>query len=192
MAVDSKNILVCNCNKTMPLDAKALTRALQLKTPVVIHHELCRHQASLFESGLKQGGDVLVACTQEARLFGELAEQIDPNAEVSFVNIREQAGWSVEADKATPKIAALLAAAALPEPEPVPSVSYKSAGQLLIIGPASAALGWAEQLADKSQGQKSREALPQQQPQTALESKQETTEPNNQSDAKLEQNVAKA
>ena len=149
MAVDSKNILVCNCNKTMPLDAKALTRALQLKSPVVIHHELCRHQASAFESGVKQGGDVLVACTQEARLFGELAEQIDPNAEVSFVNIREQAGWSVEADKATPKIAALLAAAALPEPEPVPSVSYKSAGQLLIIGPVSAALGWAEQLTEQ-------------------------------------------
>ena len=149
MAVDSKSILVCNCNKTMPLDAKALTRALQLKTPVVVHHELCRHQASMFEAGLKQGGDVLVACTQEARLFGELAEQIDPNAEVSFVNIREQAGWSAEADKATPKIAALLAAAALPEPEPVPSVSYKSAGQLLIIGPSSAALGWAEQLAEQ-------------------------------------------
>jgi ferredoxin len=149
MAVDSKNILVCNCNKTMPLDATALTRALQLKTPVVVHHELCRHQASAFEAGLKQGGEVLVACTQEARLFGELAEQIDPNAEVSFVNIREQAGWSAEADKATPKIAALLAAAALPEPEPVPSVSYKSAGQLLIIGPVSAVLGWAEQLAEQ-------------------------------------------
>jgi len=149
MTVDSKSILVCNCNKTMPLDAKALTRALQLKTPVVVHHELCRHQASMFEAGVKQGGDVLVACTQEARLFGELAEQIDPNAEVSFVNIREQAGWSVEADKATPKIAALLAAAALPEPEPVPSVSYKSAGQLLIIGPSSAALSWAEQLAEQ-------------------------------------------
>lgn len=49
-----------------------------------------------------------------------------------------------------------------------------------------------EQPADKSQGQKSQETLPQQQPQTALESKQETTEPNNQSDAKLGQNVAKA
>ncbi|HVS27457.1 MAG TPA: 4Fe-4S binding protein [Burkholderiales bacterium] len=130
----------------MPLDAKALTRALQLKTPVVVHQELCRHQATAFEAGLKQGGEVLVACTQEAPLFNELAQQIDPNAEISFVNIREQAGWSADADKATPKIAALIAAASLPEPEPVPSVSYKSAGQLLIIGPSSAALSWAEQL----------------------------------------------
>ena len=150
MGVDNKNIMLCNCNKTMPLDAKELTRALQLKTPVVIHHELCRHQASAFESGVKQGREVMVACTQEAQLFGELARQIDPNVEVSFVNIREQAGWSIEADQATPKIAALLAAAALPEPEPVPSVSYKSAGQLLIVGPASVALGWAEQLAEQA------------------------------------------
>ena len=41
-----------------------------------------------------------------------------------------------------------------------------------------------EQAADQSQGQKSREALPQQQPQTAVESKQENTVPNIQSDAK--------
>ncbi len=40
-----------------------------------------------------------------------------------------------------------------------------------------------EQAANQSQGQKSPEALPQQQPQTDLESKQENT-PNNQSDAK--------
>jgi len=149
MGTESKNLLVCNCNNTMPLDAKALARALQLKTPVVVHQELCRHQASAFESSVKQGGDLLVACTQESRLFGELAEQIDPNSEVSFVNIREQAGWSSEADKATPKIAALLAAAALPEPEPVHSVTYKSAGRLLVIGPASTALGWGEQLAEQ-------------------------------------------
>ncbi len=41
-----------------------------------------------------------------------------------------------------------------------------------------------EQAADQSQGQKSRETLPQQQPQTAVESKQENTVPNIQSDAK--------
>lgn len=49
-----------------------------------------------------------------------------------------------------------------------------------------------EQPADESQGQKSQETLPQQQPQTVLESKLENTEPSTQSDAKLGQNVAKA
>jgi hypothetical protein len=41
-----------------------------------------------------------------------------------------------------------------------------------------------EQPADDSQGQKSQETLPQQKPQPALESKQENTVPNIQSDAK--------
>jgi ferredoxin len=50
------------------------------------------------------------------------------------VNIRETGGWSRDAAQAMPKIAALLAAAHLPDPEPVPTVTYKSAGRLLIIG----------------------------------------------------------
>ena len=46
-------------------------------------------------------------------------------------------------------IAALLAAAALPEPEPVPAVEYKSSGQLLVIGPSAAALDWAQRLSER-------------------------------------------
>jgi len=42
---------------------------------------------------------------------------------------------------------ALLAAAALPDPAPVPSVEYKSGGQVLVIGPSAAALDWAARLA---------------------------------------------
>ncbi len=36
--------------------------------------------------------------------------------------------------------------AALPDPDPVPSVSYRSEGQLLITGPLDAALAWADVL----------------------------------------------
>jgi ferredoxin len=54
---------------------------------------------------------------------------------IRFVNIRETGGWSRDARSAMPKLAALLAAARLPEPEPVPTVTYKSAGRLLVIGP---------------------------------------------------------
>ena len=39
--------------------------------------------------------------------------------------------------------------AALPEPEPAPAVEFKSAGQVLIVGPAAAALDWAERLAEQ-------------------------------------------
>ncbi len=88
--------------------------------------------------------DVVVACTQEQRLFGELAVEVQAKTSViKFVNIRETGGWSQDAKNASPKIAALLAAAHLPDPEPVPTVTFKSAGRLLILG----ALDQAEQAA---------------------------------------------
>jgi ferredoxin len=143
-----RTIKLCNCNQTMALDAKALANALKLDVPVPIHTELCRREAGAFRDAL-QGGDCLVACTQEASLFAELAEQAGAKHELKFVNIRETAGWSRESRQAAPKIAALLAMAMLPDPEPVPSVSYHSGGQLLILGPAGLALPWAERLKDR-------------------------------------------
>lgn len=43
-------------------------------------------------------------------------------APLRFVNIRETGGWSRDAAHASPKIAALLALAHLPQPEPVATV----------------------------------------------------------------------
>ena len=151
-----ETIKLCNCNQTMALDAKALAIALKLGAPITIHTELCRREAGAFHQAL-QGGDCVVACTQEAPLFAELAERSGTKAELKFVNIRETAGWSGESRLATPKIAALLAMALLPEPEPVPSVSYKSGGQLLIIGPAEVAVQWAERLKERLRSQRARD-----------------------------------
>jgi ferredoxin len=146
MPLEDRTLKLCNCNKTMALDAKALAAALKLKQPIRMHTELCRKEAGSFEEALKDESCV-VACTQEAPLFSELAEAANATTELKFINIREYAGWSKEGAKATPKIAALLALADLPEPEPVPGVSYKSDGELLIVGPAGAAISWAEKLA---------------------------------------------
>jgi len=148
MPLEDRTLKICNCNKTMALDARALAGALKLKQPIQIHTELCRKEVGSFQEALKDEACV-VACTQEAALFSELAEQANAKTELRFVNIREHAGWSKEGAKATPKIAALLALAELPEPEPVPEVAYKSGGQLLVIGPAEAALPWAERLAEQ-------------------------------------------
>ena len=145
MAIQDKTLKLCSCNNTMKLDAKALASALKLGAPVKVHTELCRKEAGQFQGALKDG-DVIVACTQEAPLFAELAAEANADAALRFVNIRESAGWSAEGPAATPKIAALLAAAALPEPPPVPSVEYKSGGHVLVIGPSAAALDWAERL----------------------------------------------
>jgi ferredoxin len=148
MAFEDRTLKICNCNKTMALDAKALERALKLGRPIQMHTELCRKEVGSFQEALKDEACV-VACTQEAPLFAELAESAKSQTRLEFVNIREHAGWSKEGAQATPKIAALLALAELPEPEALPGVSYRSGGQLLIVGPAAAAIAWAEKLADQ-------------------------------------------
>ncbi len=131
----------------MPLDPRALGQSLgeELK----LHSTLCRREAGAFQQAVKSGADVIVACTQEKRLFAELAENTEGAVSpIKFVNIREIGGWSRDARSAMPKIAALLAAAKLPEPEPVATVTYKSAGRLLVIGALDDAERAAALLAD--------------------------------------------
>ncbi len=147
MSLDERSLKVCNCNKTMALDAKALAAALKLEQPLRMHTELCRKEVGSFQESLK-GEACVVACTQEAPLFSELAREAGAATGLKFINIREHAGWSKEGAHATPKIAALLALAELPEPEAVPVVNYRSGGQLLVIGPADAAIAWADKLAE--------------------------------------------
>lgn len=148
MSGADRTILVCNCNQTMKVDGKALGKALGLD-PLPVASELCRRHIAAFEAATRSGSDAVVACTQEAPLFNELHDQMDGRGGLRFANIRENAGWSGDSDSVTPKMAALLALAQLPEPEPVPVVSYRSGGDLLIIGDAGAALGWADRLKER-------------------------------------------
>ena len=126
----------------MPLQPKKLGEILNEN--LTLYSALCRREAGEYQKAIQSGDDVVVACTQEKRLFAEVGEQT-PGATsvIRFVNIRETGGWSRDALAASPKIAALLAAAHLPEAEPVATVTYKSTGRLLIVG----ALDRAEQVA---------------------------------------------
>ena len=145
----------------MPLDGPALTKALGPEAGAglgTVHTTLCRREAGAFQRAAKSGDDLLVACTQESRLFLDLNEQTEGAAGVAerpirFVNIRETGGWSkdakAQASSVTPKIAALLALAQLPDAEPVPTVSYESKGRVLVIGVADRAARAATMLADK-------------------------------------------
>ncbi|HEV3241481.1 MAG TPA: 4Fe-4S binding protein [Casimicrobiaceae bacterium] len=144
MTLRDKELHLCDCNGTLPLDREALARALELAVPVPVHTQLCQRELAAFAAGSE--GEVLVACTQEARRIGAAAGTAGKPQQVSFVNIREAAGWSAEGRAATPKIAALLAAAALPAPEPVPRITFRSEGRLLLVGPAPAVLRWADAL----------------------------------------------
>jgi ferredoxin len=145
MTIKDCDLHVCSCNGTMPIDAEALARALGRDASLPVRATMCQRELGAFADAVH--GDALVACTQEQVLLGDTAEQAGRTRTIRFVNLRETGGWSAEAKAATPKMAALLAAAALPEPPPVPRVAYESRGDVLVTGPAEAALYWARQLA---------------------------------------------
>jgi hypothetical protein len=57
--------LVCNCNGTMPLDAKALG--------VPVHTSLCRQEVGSVIKAFEGSDSLVIACTQVSALFDELA-----------------------------------------------------------------------------------------------------------------------
>ncbi len=148
MRLGGKRLLVCDCEGTMPLAGGKLAKACQAnggEGELALNTQLCRSQLGNFQQALLGGEDLLVACTQEAPLFSEVAAEDKPDAKLGYLNIREAAGWSEDAAAATPKIAALLAEAALDLP-PTPSVSFASQGTCLVYGRDQAALEAAGQL----------------------------------------------
>jgi ferredoxin len=146
---DGRICLVCSCEDTMPLDEKALRRGCDARgAELRLGEQVCRGQLDQFLAAVGEGRPVTMACTQEAPLFAQEAEAAGATAPLSFVNIREHAGWSSEAAAAGPKMAALLAAAAVPLP-PTPLVPFKSEGTTLVLGRDEVALAAAERLRDR-------------------------------------------
>ncbi|WP_426323006.1 4Fe-4S binding protein [Pseudoduganella sp. R-43] len=141
----SQKTRICNCNNTMPLDGAAIGSALG-EAPLPMASQLCRREVNDYLQTLEGGERIVIGCTQEEPLFRELAEMKSSVAPLRFVNLRETGGWSDEARHTTPKMAALLAAARLPDPEPVPEVEYQSEGRVLLLGPARRVLAWARKL----------------------------------------------
>ena len=114
-----RTIFVCTCEDSMApaLRAEGLRGAEQL----------CRAQLDRFQAELAEGRPMTVGCTQEAPLFRQEAEAAGFALPLAFANIRETAGWSSEGAEAGPKMAALLAVAALPVPS-TPLVTLRSEG----------------------------------------------------------------
>src|SRR3979409_287806 len=108
MSATSSHLLICSCEKTMPLDAQAIARGCAARMTQA--NQLCGLELERFKQALADGAPITVACTQEAPLFREVAEGF-PHAQLTFVNIRETGGWSTDAARAGPKAAALIAAA---------------------------------------------------------------------------------
>src|SRR3974390_13108 len=130
MADQSRKILICSCEDTMPLDADAVKRGCR-GASVSTAHQLCRAEIDRLRAAAAGDAPLTVGCVQEAPLFSQAIEGSD--RDVSFVNIRETAGWAEDAKSAGPKMAALLTAAAEPVPE-VSFVRFDSEGVALIYG----------------------------------------------------------
>lgn len=143
MERNGRTVLLCTCQGSMSLDGMALARACG--SIPILHTALCRDEHERFEATAADGATLLVACTQEAPLFAELAPE---GAPLSFVNIRERAGWSDEGGQAGPKIAALLAEAALEASLPDgATVTLSNDGVCLVHGSGGMVLEAASALA---------------------------------------------
>ncbi len=133
-----RRLMLCSCEKTMQVDAKAIAGALGCPSDAAAT-VLCRQDLRQFEEALAGGEPLLVACTQEAPLFEEMAAEVE--GDVIFANIRERAGWTERGDP-TAKMSALLAAAML-DATPARLKELESDGVCLIYGQGQQALDMA-------------------------------------------------
>jgi ferredoxin len=127
-----RHIVLCTCEDTMPLDPGAVRRGCS-GALLTSAHCLCRTELERFRTIAKDPTPLTIGCTQEAAVFSAAAGELGRTTPIDFVNLRESAGWSAEAAQAGPKMAALLAAAAVPVPEAA-HVTLKSAGVILLYG----------------------------------------------------------
>ncbi len=132
----------------MPIDARAVARGCGTGAGGEMRgaEQLCIAQLDRFTAALAEERPITVACTAQAPLFAETAEDAGFTRDLGFVNIRETAGWAAEAEQAGPKMAALIAAAAVPMPA-TPLVPLKSEGVTLVLGRDAVALEAATRLA---------------------------------------------
>jgi ferredoxin len=130
----------------MPIDVGAVRRGCggaQIETAT----QLCRLEIGRFRSIAAAAEPLIVGCTQEGPVFTDAAQEDRQDPALTFVNLRETAGWSSQANAAGPKMAALIAAAAEAVPR-VPSITLASEGVVLIYGRDERAMEAAHLLKD--------------------------------------------
>lgn len=140
----SKSLILCDCCGTNPMDPAALSETTGFACSRV-HSSLCQDQHQDAAKALA-GGEAVFCCGQETAFFDELADSLDLPSP-AFLDLRDRAGWSADTGPKLPKMAALVAEAALPAAQ-TKSVDVISEGLCLILGDEKTALDAAEQLKD--------------------------------------------
>ena len=153
MDLNNTEVLLCNCGDTMPLDSKKIGVGCNSKKNPKIFNSLCTTQTEFFETALNNAKEskksLAVACTQQVKTFTDIAEE--SNNEIPyFFNIRETAGWSKSAKKASAKISSLILDATNNtfSTSTARGITFHSAGRCLIYGKSEAALKVAEDLSE--------------------------------------------
>lgn len=135
----------------MPLDGRQLVAAAEAVgmadqdgANLAIHRALCLEPAERLR---RLAGDTppLIACGQEAAALAAAWAASGAAGEPRFVEIRDAAGWSAEAQAATPKMAALLAAAQV-EPPAVDHVHAGPPRHVVVLGCTAEAIDAAGRL----------------------------------------------
>ena len=140
----AKKLILCNCSGSQEIDREALKQATGLECSAV-HSGLCTTQLDQTAEAVADG-DAILCCRQEARIFQELAAEAG-QPEPAVTDLRDRAGWSDDPRTKLPKMAALMAEAAMDMPADK-SVDIISEGLCLIIGAGDLALDTARKLKD--------------------------------------------
>ena len=138
----AKQLILCDCSGSQEIDSEGLSRTTGLPCSKV-HSTLCTRQTDSAAAAIA-AGDAVICCTQEQRLFEEIAEEIGAPAP-AFLDLRDRAGWTADAGDLLPKMSALVAEAAV-DRAAAKTVDVVSEGLCLIVGASEAALPAAERL----------------------------------------------
>ncbi|MGB3540118.1 MAG: 4Fe-4S binding protein [Mesorhizobium sp.] len=140
-----RTVFICSCERSMPGFGDSVARGCT-GADVQSGNQFCGAELERVRSALGRGEAITIACTQQAPLFLEVAQDAGFDGELAFANIRETAGWSKQGASAGPKAAALVAMAAEPATSPE-QVTLASNGVVLVYGRDETAIEAGRQLA---------------------------------------------
>lgn len=140
----AKTLITCDCEGSQSIDSAALADTLGHAVAAPCS-ALCTRQIDRAAAALT-AGDAIFCCTQESRVFTELAEELGV-APPPLLDLRDRAGWSDDPASKLPKMSALASEALLNAPLEK-SLDVTSEGLCLILGTGEAAVQAAHQLKD--------------------------------------------
>ncbi|GGG84495.1 ferredoxin [Salipiger pallidus] len=141
----AKTLITCDCLGSQSIDADGLAKATGLDVAPPCS-ALCTKQIDIAATALTAEGaeDTVLCCTQEARRFEDLAEDLGVPAP-ALLDLRDRAGWSADPAPKLAKMSALAAEALLPAPLGR-MMDVTSHGMCLVLGAEKDALAAAELL----------------------------------------------